>query len=47
VQKAEADLDLDSVPVAYREFLRRYFNSIRPQEAAKAPDEPADAAAGP
>jgi hypothetical protein len=34
VQKTEADLNLDNVPVAYREFLRRYFNSIRPQEAA-------------
>jgi hypothetical protein len=40
VQKSEADLDLDSVPVAYRDYLRRYFNSIRPEEAA-----PADPAA--
>ena len=34
VQKAEADLELESVPVAQREFLRRYFNAIRPQESA-------------
>lgn len=32
VQMAEADLDLDSVPVSHREYLRRYFKSIRPQE---------------
>jgi hypothetical protein len=37
VQKSEADLDLESVPVAYRDFLKRYFNAIRPQEAAPAP----------
>jgi hypothetical protein len=41
VQKAEADLDLESVPVAYREFLRRYFNSIKPAEAAPASDDDA------
>lgn len=40
VHKSEADLDLESVPVAYRDYLRRYFNSIRPAEAAPA-DEPA------
>jgi hypothetical protein len=34
VAKNEADLDLESVPVAYREYLRRYFNSIRPKETA-------------
>ncbi len=34
VQKAEADLSLEAVPVAYRDFLRRYFLAIRPQEAA-------------
>lgn len=44
VHKSEADLDLESVPVAYREYLRRYFNSIRPAEAAPA-DEPAAPAA--
>ena len=26
--------NLETVPVAYREYLRRYFNSIRPQETA-------------
>jgi hypothetical protein len=40
-QKAEADLDLESVPVSYREFLKRYFNAIKPPEAA-----PAEAPAG-
>lgn len=39
VQKAEADLDLESMPVAYREFLRRYFNSIKPAEAAPADND--------
>ena len=34
VQKAEAYLALESVPVAYREFLRRYFVAIRPPEDA-------------
>ncbi len=34
VQKAEADLALETVPVAYREFLRRYFVAIRPTEDA-------------
>jgi hypothetical protein len=31
VRKTEADLDLEMVPVAYREYLRRYFRAIRPQ----------------
>jgi Skp family chaperone for outer membrane proteins len=39
VQKAEADLDLESVPVAYREYLRRYFNAIRPTESAPGDDD--------
>lgn len=39
VQKSEADLDLDSVPVAQRDFLRRYFRSIRPQEPAESRPE--------
>ena len=34
VQMAEADLDLESVPVSQREYLRKYFNSIKPKEAA-------------
>lgn len=41
VQKAEADLDLESVPVAYRDYLRRYFNAIRPDDAAGEGEEPA------
>ncbi|HYE62958.1 MAG TPA: hypothetical protein VD997_13260 [Phycisphaerales bacterium] len=32
VQKAEADLDLESMPVSQREYLKRYFKAIRPQE---------------
>jgi hypothetical protein len=32
VRKAEADLSLELVPAAYREYLRRYFVAIRPQE---------------
>lgn len=39
VQKSEADLDLDSVPVAYREFLSRYFNGIRPRDGASSGNE--------
>jgi hypothetical protein len=39
VQKAEADLELESVPVAYRAFLRRYFNAIRPPEDTGERDE--------
>lgn len=34
VQMTEADLDLESVPLSQREYLRKYFNSIRPKEAA-------------
>jgi hypothetical protein len=34
VKQAEADLGLESVPHAYRDYLRRYFNSIRPEEPA-------------
>lgn len=39
VRKAEADLDLEQVPPAYREYLRRYFVSIKPaeREAEKEP----------
>lgn len=33
VQKAEADLDLESMPVSQREYLKRYFKAIRPQES--------------
>lgn len=36
VRKAEADLELETVPPAHREFLRRYFNAIRPSESAPA-----------
>jgi hypothetical protein len=32
VRKAEADLALEDVPIAYREYLRRYFVAIRPQD---------------
>jgi hypothetical protein len=39
VQKAEADLDLDSVPTQYRDYLRRYFNSIRPPAAEDSGEE--------
>ena len=39
VQKAEADLALESVPVAYREFLRRYFVAIRPPEETSDSDK--------
>ena len=34
IQKAEADLALETVPIAYREYLRRYFLAIRPQDDA-------------
>jgi hypothetical protein len=40
VQKTEADLELEAVPLAYREYLRRYFNAIRPQEAPAAASPP-------
>ena len=32
VHMAEADLSLETVPIAYREYLRRYFLSIRPRD---------------
>lgn|GEM_PF-2113465 len=32
VQKAEADLDLENMPVSQREYLKRYFKAIRPTE---------------
>ncbi len=32
VRKAEADLDLEMVPIAYRDYLRRYFRAIKPEE---------------
>lgn len=32
VQKAEADLALETAPMAYRDFLKRYFMAIRPQD---------------
>ncbi len=32
VRKAEADLALEQAPLAYRDFLRRYFRAIRPNE---------------
>jgi hypothetical protein len=41
VRKAEADLMLETAPPAYREYLKRYFVSIRPADSA-----PADADAG-
>jgi hypothetical protein len=34
VQKAEADLDLETVPLSYREYLRRYFQAISPEDTA-------------
>jgi hypothetical protein len=36
VQQAEADLELEDIPLAYRDFLRRYFAGIKPEEADKA-----------
>jgi chemotaxis protein histidine kinase CheA len=45
VHKAEADLDLDAVPLSQREFLKRYFRAIRPTDPA--PAQPADPAAPP
>jgi hypothetical protein len=38
IRKSEADLALESIPVAYRDYLRRYFVAIRPSDA---PAEPA------
>ena len=45
VRKAEADLDLEQVPPAYRDYLRRYFVSIKPADLEpEAKDkQPADA----
>ncbi len=37
VRKAEAELDLEMVPIAYRDYLRRYFRAIRPDQAAPEP----------
>jgi hypothetical protein len=39
IRKAEADLALESVPPAHRDYLRRYFLAIRPSDA---PAEEAD-----
>ncbi len=39
VQKAEADLALESAPIAYREFLKRYFTAIRPDEGSSTAGE--------
>jgi hypothetical protein len=50
VQKAEADLDLENMPVSQREYLKRYFKAIRPAEgdekndAEKAGDQPVEKA---
>ncbi|MBI5862940.1 MAG: hypothetical protein HZB38_00220 [Planctomycetes bacterium] len=43
IRKAEADLDLENVPLSHREFLRRYFVSIKPAERADGakPEKPA------
>lgn len=41
VQKAEADLALEDIPIAYREFLKRYFQAIKPVETEeRATEEP-------
>ncbi|GMU33605.1 MAG: hypothetical protein HS101_13690 [Planctomycetia bacterium] len=37
VQKAEADLAIESVPHSYREYLRRYFEGIQPADGASEP----------
>jgi hypothetical protein len=44
VRKAEADLDLEQVPPAYRDYLRRYFVSIKPadREPAENDKKPAE-----
>ena len=39
VRKAEADLALERVPSAYRDYLRKYFVAIRPVDV---PAEPAE-----
>lgn len=46
VRKAEADLDLESVPVSCREYLGRYFRAIQPQEADDADAESSNESAG-
>lgn len=38
VRKAEAGLDLETMPAAMRDYLRRYFVSIRPSDGEKTPD---------
>lgn len=35
VQKAEADLALEEIPIAYRDFLHRYFRAIKPKDSGK------------
>ena len=37
VQKVEDDLSLESVPLAYRDYLRRYFTAIRPADEVSEP----------
>lgn len=37
IKKAEADLDLESIPLTYRDYLRRYFVSIRPADTEPSP----------
>ena len=32
VRQAEADLALEEIPLAYRDFLRRYFSAIKPED---------------
>lgn len=39
VKKAEADLDLETVPPGYRDYLRRYFKAIQPKDDAPATDK--------
>ena len=39
VQKAEADLELERVPHAYRNYLRRYFKAIQPKDDEPPPKE--------
>lgn len=45
VRKAEADLDLESVPVSCRDYLSRYFRAIQPSDDnAESTDANSDAA---
>jgi hypothetical protein len=37
VRKAEADLELETVPAALRDYLRRYFVAIKPADEAATP----------